>query len=334
MKCRRATPGISISRASHWGSECSSVMTSPVSSVPQPKQCRSPMKTFYLNRSKSLRARSVRIGHSEYDSLPTLILGCSFMPVLCGTTLICHAMDDGVFLAADDLLHFERDGGPLPHNRDFRKVGTLGRVLIGSAGIMVDPHTSYRVTECTRKLSERFDDTVPQLPSVVAEAIFDDLQNTFAPSRHLVLQGAWKSYQPGGRLLSYLVAGYTKNFKSPYVFELGVEINPANDDLRFVAPFRRDAHLPQTVLIGEDKFIRRANAGHEPEQSACDEIISTVFPEILRDFPSATEALKIRLASVVGSIKLEARFNPTRVGSKVFVALTDRHQRTTLAASY
>jgi hypothetical protein len=76
-------------------------------------------------------------------------------------------MDDGVFLAADDLLHFERDGGPLPHNRDFCKVGTLGGVLIGSAGIMVDPHTSYRVTECTRKRSERFDDTVPQLPSVV-----------------------------------------------------------------------------------------------------------------------------------------------------------------------
>jgi len=256
------------------------------------------------------------------------------MPVLSGTTLICHAMNDGVFLAADDLLHYEQDGGPLPHNRDFRKVGTLGGVLIGSAGIMADPHTNYRVTDCTRKLSERLGDAVPQLPSVVAEAIFDELQNTFAPSRHLVVQGAWKSDTPGGRLLSYLVAGYTKNFKRPYVFELGVEINPANDDLRFVAPFRRDAHLPQTVLIGEDKFIHLANAGHEPEQSACDEIISTVFPEILRDFPNATEALKIRLASVVASIKVEARFNPTRVGSRVFVAMTDRHRRATLAASY
>ena len=180
----------------------------------------------------------------------------------------------------------------------------------------------------------RLGDAVPQFPSVVAEAIFDELQNTFAPSRHLVVQGAWKSDTPGGRLLSYLVAGYTKNFKRPYVFELGVEINPANDDLRFVAPFRRDARPPQTVLIGEDKFIQRANAGYQPEQSARDEIISTVFPEILRDFPTATEALKIRLASVAASIKVEARFNPTRVGSRVFVALTERHQRASLAASY
>jgi len=256
------------------------------------------------------------------------------MPVLCGTTLICHAMNDGVFLAADDLLHFEQDDDPVPHNRDFRKVGTLGGALIGSAGVMVDPHTNYCVTDCTSKLSKRFDDAVPQLPSVVAEAIFDELQNTFGPSRRLVAQGAWKSYRPGGRLLSYLVAGYTKNFKSPYMFELGVEINSANDDLRFVAPFRRDGKLPQTVLIGEDAFIERAKAGHEPEQSARDEIASAVFPEILRDFPNSTETLKIRLASVVASIKVEARFNPTRVGSRVFVALTDRHRRATLAASY
>jgi len=256
------------------------------------------------------------------------------MPILCGTTLICHAMDDGVFLAADDLLHFEQDGEPAPHNRDFRKVGTLGGILIGSAGIMMDPHTNYRVTDCTATLSKRFDDDAPQLPSVVAEAIFDELQKTFAPSRHLVVQGAWKSYKPGGRLLSYLVVGYTKNFKSPYVFELGVEINSANDDLRFVAPFRRESKLPQTVLIGEDAFIERAKAGHQPEQSARDEIASAVFPEILRDFPNSTEALQIRLASVVASIKVEARFNPTRVGSRVFVALTDRHRRATLAASY
>jgi hypothetical protein len=41
-----------------------------------------------------------------------------------GTSLICLAVEDGIFLAADDLVYSERDGQAVPLERDFGKVGS------------------------------------------------------------------------------------------------------------------------------------------------------------------------------------------------------------------
>lgn len=46
-----------------------------------------------------------------------------------GTSLICLATEDGVFLAADDLVYAERDGQAIPLQRDFRKVGEINTTL-------------------------------------------------------------------------------------------------------------------------------------------------------------------------------------------------------------
>lgn len=172
------------------------------------------------------------------------------------------------------------------------------------------------------------------LPSAVAETIYRKLQEVFKPAEPLVAQGVWQGYKPGDRLVNYVVAGYTKNFKRPYIFEVGVEINRNNDGLTFIGPVPHQKPLPHSVRFGEDYHFERADAGLEPEHSVWASSVDAVHPDLIRLWPNISKPLQEALACTIGCIKVEAHFNPQKVGSKVNVVLIDRNSRSTLSAAF
>ncbi len=252
-----------------------------------------------------------------------------------GTSLFCVATDDGIFLAADDLVYSEQDGMAVPLGHDFRKVGATDKVLIGTAGLMEMVHGDfkYRAGVFSNELLDELERVSADFPSSVAERIHQKLRETFKPAESLVTEGVWKGHRPGDRLLSYLVAGYTKNFKRPYVFEIGVEINRNTDGLTFVLPISHQKPLPHSVRFGEDHFIERANARFEPERSKWESLVDGVIPAVAKAFPNIPQRLQESVASTIGSVKLEAHFNPQKVGSKVNVVLIDRIGRAVLSTA-
>jgi hypothetical protein len=172
------------------------------------------------------------------------------------------------------------------------------------------------------------------LPSMVAETIYRKLEEVFKPAEPLVAQGVWQGYKPGDRLVNYVVAGYTKHFKRPYIFEVGVEINRNNDGLTFIGPIHHQKPLPRRVWFGEDHYFERAEAGLAPEYSVWKNSVDAVHPDVIRVWPDIPNPLQEALACTIGCIKVEAHFKPQKVGSKVNVVLIDRNSRSTLSAAF
>jgi len=258
-----------------------------------------------------------------------------FVPILraTGTSLICLATEDGVFLAADDLVYAERNGQAVPLQRDFRKVGAINTTLIGTAGLMIHHNINYDVNDWIPELEKELGVT-DGLPSSVADQILRKLQDVFKPAAPLVSQGVWKGYKPGGRLVDYVVAGYTKNFKRPYIFEVGVEINRTHDGLTFIGPIHHQKSFPHRVWFGEDYYFERAREGREPEYSFWERSAEAAHADVVRAFPNCPQPLQEAVVSTVACIKVEAHFNAERVGSKVNVVLFDRSSRSMLSAAF
>jgi hypothetical protein len=252
-----------------------------------------------------------------------------------GTSLLCMATDDGTILAADDLVYAEQNGMAVPRGHDFRKVGATDKILIGTAGLMEMVHDNfeYRAGAFSNELLNEFERAPAALPSSVAERIHQKLREAFKPAESLVKEGVWKGHRPGDRILSYLVAGYTKNFRRPYMFETGVEINGNNDGLIFVPPISHQKPLPRSVRFGEDHFIERANAGFEPERSTWASLVDGLSPAVAQAFPTIPPRLQENVACTIGCVKLEAHFNPQKVGSKVNVVLIDRIGQSVLSTA-
>ena len=255
--------------------------------------------------------------------------------MLRGTSLLCVATDDGIFLAADDLVYAEQEGIAVPRGYDFRKVGATDKVLIGTAGLMEMVHGdfNYRAGAFSNEILDQLEHAPVGLPSSVAERIYRKLREAFEPAESLVTEGVWKGHRPGDRILSYFVAGYTNNFRRPYMFEIGVEINRNNDGLTFVQPISHQKPLPHNVRFGEDHFIERANAGFEPERSKWASLVDDVLPGVAQAFPNIPQRLQEIVACTIGFVKLEAHFNPQKVGSKVNVVLIDRIGRAVLSTA-
>jgi hypothetical protein len=251
-----------------------------------------------------------------------------------GTSLICVAAEDGTFLAADDLVYTEADGQVMPLRRDFRKVGATERVLIGTAGLMIYSDVAYDVNSWFTELIEELGPRGDELPSTVAEGIYKKLHRTFSPGEPLVARGHWKTYASGDRLVNYIVAGYTKNFKRPYIFEIGVEMNGSRDGLAFVGPIHHRKSPPHTVRFGEDRHYERADAGIEPEHSVWEKYVDALLPAVTEAFPRVSATLQESIACTVACIKVEGHFNPQRVGSKVYVVLTSRTCREIFTAAF
>lgn len=227
-----------------------------------------------------------------------------------GTSLVCLATEDGLFLAADDLVYTEHDGQAMPLEQDYRKVGAINNILIGTAGLMIHREIGYVLNDWIAELFAELGATPNGLPSSVAVSVLQKLQNTFLPAEPLVAKGVWQGYKPGDRLVNFVVAGYTKNFKRPYIFEVGVEINRSNDGLTFIGPIHLQHALPHTVCFGEDHHYERANDRLEPEHSFRASSVDEVYPYVASDWPNIPQPLQEAVACTVAYVRCASRAIP------------------------
>jgi hypothetical protein len=235
-------------------------------------------------------------------------------------------------MAADDIMYSEQDGKVIPTAYGVPKIFVTGNVLIGSAGLIsCGTPIEYKLQDWIADLIQAQHSAPDKRPRAIAETVYGKMRETFEPIEPSVEQEIWKGHIPGDRLVSYLVAGYTKDFTKPYIYEVGIEINAEGSGFVYLPPQHRS---DDSVWLGEDKYFLRAIEGEEPQGS----LRQNVFSEIVRDaahtFPDLPAALQDAVASVVSLIKIESQFNPEKVGRGVNVAVSDRSSRQTRMASF
>jgi hypothetical protein len=238
-----------------------------------------------------------------------------------GTTLIAVATIDGLILAADDLMYAEQGEQAIPLEDGVQKVFVINNnILIGSAGLLA--HPKYKFRDWISEFIEMHQ-RVPasERPSDIAAALETKMRATFHAIESSPEDDIWKTHLPGDRIVNYAVAGYAESFRRPYVFELGAEVDN-NSRIRYVPAFR---HSNEMVWFGEDYHFRRAQDRREPEYSSLQSIIGTLdISVVLSNIPTTLQQL---VASVVGLIKVEAQFNPQKVGGSVTLGVIDPSTR-------
>lgn len=230
-------------------------------------------------------------------------------------------------MAADDLIYSEKDGQAIPLERNARKVWPMGNVIIGTAGIMLFRPIEYKFEGWITEFIEVHRARPGEFPSDVAQAIYKKMRETIQPIEAAVEFGRWKSHAPDERLVSYVVAGYTKNFGKPYIFEVGAEINSEGNGIRYISPLQLKHNLPHRVWFGEDKFFLRAEGGHDPEISFLESAVSAALTTVTNQLPDIPEGLREHIATAVGCIKVESHFNPNKVGDWVNVVIIEKATR-------
>lgn len=160
------------------------------------------------------------------------------------------------------------------------------------------------------------------------------MRETFKPVEVFLEHGAWGDHTPGDRLVSYVVAGYPKNFKNFHLFEIGAEINSEGNGLRYLTPIQHDTELPKDLFFGEDEFFLRALEGIEPQARVFGHELSKCVNAVVVLFPKAPETLQVLVARAVSLVKVEAEFNPNKVGGTVHAVMLDRVAKKSQLATF
>jgi hypothetical protein len=242
-----------------------------------------------------------------------------------GTTLIVIATEDGILMAADDLVYVERGGEAIPALDQVQKVVAMGEnILIGTCGMAWHRSIEYKFEDWIVEFIETHGgSTRGNRPSDVAAALEQKMRETLKAIESPSESGFWKTHRPGERIVNYVVAGYAESFHRPYIFEIGAEINSDSSGLKYVSPLRHGAN--NIVWFGEDHFFRRAKNGLEPEFSTWKSIHAVMDGGLLSQVP---QSMQEHVRATVSLIKVEAQFNPKKVGSRVAVGLIDPRTRT------
>jgi hypothetical protein len=259
--------------------------------------------------------------------------------VTSGTTLIVFAVNEGVVMVADDLVYRLENGVAIPAESNVRKVFAMGSVLIGTAQLMRARQRCQisvdGVIRDTVSIEYKFEDwivdfiraqrsTPDHSPETIAESMDAKMRETFKPVDVLLEHGSWGDQSPGDRLVSYVVAGYSKGFKNFQLIELGAEYNSEGNGLRYLAPIRHDTKLPKDLFFGEDEHFLRALDGSEPEAGVQRREMSLLIGAAATLVPKAPKALQALTAYAVSLVKVEAEFNPNKIGKVVYAAILAR----------
>jgi hypothetical protein len=256
------------------------------------------------------------------------------LPVGRGTTLIAVATDDGIVMAADDLVYVEKGGEVIPSFHGVQKVFVAAEnILIGSAGMMANSQIEYKFDDWISRFIESNCSGPGKLPSDVASALYREMQETFEPIASSPESPLWQTHKPGDRVASYVIAGYSKSFQQAYSFEIGAEVNGNGSGLQYIQPIRRSGPN-MSLSFGEDQFFGRAQQGLDPEYSAHLSILDDVLLNVRKYLPLIPSPMQEAVASVVSLIKVEAQFNPQKIGSGVRLGLIDRKERASYVVAF
>jgi hypothetical protein len=254
-------------------------------------------------------------------------------PLHRGTSLLTLSVDEGIAAAADDLVYETRNGVAVPQFCGVPKIFIASdRVIIGSTAMMWMKFSEpipfeYKVDDWIAEFIAPQKRCAECDPEEVAIGIYQKARQSFEPIDSLIKEGKWNKQIPGDTLTSYVVVGYTKDFRQQLVFHIWVRFNADGKGLDFLTPVKTVMQFRQLWWLGEDQFFLRATQRLSPEvellwrrQFECASAIDKLLPDI-------HPHLKESVSYIAGLIKVEAYFNKNKVGKAVNVAVIDRVAR-------
>jgi hypothetical protein len=188
-----------------------------------------------------------------------------------GTSLLALPIDEGIAVAADDLVHRTENGVAVPVFTNVRKVfAAAENIIIGSSQNMwikfAEPFVfEYKIDDWIAEFIAPEGSTSESDPQEVASRIYEKARQTFQPIDSLVREGKWNKQRPGETFVNYLVAGYAKDFGPYSAFHVGVQLDADGKGLNFAPPENKVTQFRQLSWYGEDEFFIRARHGVEPE---------------------------------------------------------------------
>jgi hypothetical protein len=255
-----------------------------------------------------------------------------------GTSLLILPIDEGVAVAADDLVYETRDGVAIPAFAGVHKVFAASeRVIIGATQNMwiklAEPISfEYQIDKWIAEFIPPQSSSTECDPEEVATRIYNKARQTFEPIDSLIREGKWNKQAPGETFVNYLVAGYAKDFRQHSLFNIWVRLDADGKGLDFLPPDKKVTQFGQLSWYGEDQFFLRAKDGLPPEaglfkrrRAECSKLIDRLLPNI-------HPRLKESTAYIAALIKVEAYFNKNKVGRSVKLVVIDRDARRSYSA--
>jgi hypothetical protein len=247
----------------------------------------------------------------------------------CGTTLVVLASSDSVVASIDDLTYNLQDGIAIPFERNVRKIFVSDNIIIASTNLIKGRRGNpvvfeYELKDWVSEFIHRKRGAPDKHPVAIAESMHEKSRRTFKPLESLLKDGIWKNQIPGDRVVSYIVAGYPKNFGELYILEFGVEFNRDGNGLVYVPPER---HPNEAVWFGEDAAIGRFLARDQAAVNIRESYLSDCRPRISQLAPDAPESIQENMALTSSLVKLESHFYPNKVGKGVNIAAIDRSRK-------
>jgi hypothetical protein len=257
-----------------------------------------------------------------------------------GTTLVVLSTDDGVVMAADNLAYRDTSSGPQPAHDPVQKVFVLGdRFVIGSAATMECSlrgnirgndgviHTlvfEYKFEDWIKELIAMNDSISTKDAYSLATAIHDKARQTFQPIDIMFKTGYRGNEKPTERFVTFVVGGYSKSFQDFALFEIGVEVNADGNGLAY-PPLR---HCEKNFFcVGETELLNKSLAEQRPFSEMSAEFRRRSLNSVREVFPNIGSALQDSVTFCVGLIRLEAYYNPKKVGRNVTVSVINKTSR-------
>jgi hypothetical protein len=248
----------------------------------------------------------------------------------CGTSLLILPIDEGVAVAADDLVYEVRDGIAVPAFAGVHKVfAASDRVIIGTTQNMwikiAEPISfEYHIDKWIAEFIPPQSSCAECDPEEVATRIYNKARQTFEPIDSLIRERKWNKQAPGDTFVNYLVTGYAKDFGEYSLFNVWFRIDTDGKGLNFSPVEKKLTQSRQLSWYGEDQFFIRAQQGLSPEAEMftrrrleCSDLIDTILPDI-------HPRLKESASYISGLIKVESHFNKNKVGRSVNLVVIDR----------
>jgi hypothetical protein len=258
-----------------------------------------------------------------------------------GTTLVVLSTDDGVVMAADNLAYSDTASGPQSAHDPVQKVFACGeRLIVGSAAALVFSFRGVPIrgmdgTLHTLSFEYKFQDWIEQFVSMessvsykdaysLGSAIHDKARQTFQPVDIMLKAGYRADEKPRERFVTFVVGGYSQDFQHFALFEIGIEVNADGNGLVY-SPLR-DCEK-NFFCVGETELLQKALARQRPFDEMGAKFSRSSLKAVREVLPNVGASLHEMVTFCVGLIRLEAYYNPKKVGRSVTVCLIEKSSR-------
>jgi hypothetical protein len=256
-----------------------------------------------------------------------------------GTSLLILPTNEGIAVAADDLVYEISNGVAVPKLTGVWKVFSANEnIVLGTTQNMwlklSEPITfEYKAQDWLAEFLGPEGSVSECDPEQIAVSIYEKARQTFEPIDSLIRNGQWNKQGPCETFINYMVAGYPKDFGEYSLFNINIKIDAKGKGLDFGAVENHTAQFRQLSWYGEDQFLTLAREGFDPEAAMFTRTRAECLATMQTRLPQISHSLQESAAYIAGLIKVEAYFNKYKVGRAVNTVVIDKTTRKSYSAT-